>query len=439
MVRKPDRGRLERAQVQLGQTPVPSEQLAGAAPADDVAPSLARSGVLLGVANAVANAMGYAVTLVLASALSPSDFGALGALFGVALIAAVPGNALQLVVGRATARDTHTRTTTAARAGVRLALAIGLALTAFLAVLTPVLVDFLHLPDGAPVLWLAAMLVPYTLTAGVQGVLLGHARFQRLAWANVITAAARLAAGVLAATLGWGLAGVMAAITVAATVALAIVSILARDLFGARASRDSMLGETVVASLGVAGLIGLSSSDVLLARHFLPPDVSGAYVLAALFAKAGLWGTQFVVMLFYPRLADAEQRRAALLRSVLLICLLGALLVLAAVLLAGPMVHALSGSRYDQASDTAWMFAVLGTMWALVQLMVLSGVAQADRGAWALLWAGVALQVVLIATVAHDGITDILAACLLTAALLVATGWARESSRNRRVRAARPA
>ena len=56
--------------------------------------------------------------------------------------------------------------------------------------------------------------------------------------------------------------------------------------------------------VGVAGLIVLSNSDVLLARHFLSPDESGVYVLAALFAKAGLWGTQFVAMLFFPRMSS---------------------------------------------------------------------------------------------------------------------------------------
>ena len=431
-MRELDRDRSERSQVR----PDPASGAAGSS--NGAAPSLARSGLLLGVANAVANSFGYAMTLVLAGALAPSDFGALGALFGVALLATVPGNALQLVVGRATARADNSGAGAAARSGVRLALSVGLVLTIALAALTPVLVAFLHLPDGRPVFWLAGLMVPYTLTVATQGVLLGRGKVSRLAAANVITAAARLLAAVLAAALGWGLTGVMAAMTVAATLALALVGALAHELFaGGGTAPGRLLGETVVASLGVAGLIGLSSSDVLLARHFLPPDVSGAYVLAALFAKAGLWGTQFVVMLFYPRLARVAQRRDALVKSAIVVCALGAVLVVATALLAGPLVQALNG--YSQAADTAWLFAVLGTMWALVQLMVLSGVAGADRTAWVALWAGVALQVVLIATIAHDEITSILAACLLTAVLLVIAGWARESSRNRKVQAARAA
>ena len=73
----------------------------------------------------MANALGYAFTIVLAGALVPAEFGALGALFGVALIGAIPGNALQLVVGRATAQAAPGGLGTTTRAGLRLATLAG--------------------------------------------------------------------------------------------------------------------------------------------------------------------------------------------------------------------------------------------------------------------------------------------------------------------------
>ena len=54
----------------------------------------------LGVATAVGHALSYAFSLVLSRALGPADFGALGALLGIAVVASVPATALQTQVAR---------------------------------------------------------------------------------------------------------------------------------------------------------------------------------------------------------------------------------------------------------------------------------------------------------------------------------------------------
>ena len=394
---------------------------------------LTRAGLILGVANVMANALGYAFTLVLAGALVPAQFGALGALFGVALISAIPGNALQLVVGRATARAAPDELAAATRAGLRLATLAGAALLLVTVAISPLLVAFLHLDAVAPVLWLGATLLPYTVTTALQGVLLGRQRFARLGIVNVLTAAARLSAGVVAALAGWSLTGVLAAIAVAAALSLMLVWALVRPgSVGSPSNagrRPMPVRETLLATVGVAGLIVLSNSDVLLARHFLSADESGVYVLAALFAKAGLWGTQFVAMLFFPRMSSVGQRSRAVARSAAVVGGLGVLLVIATAALAGPLVRSLPGEGYRGAVDVAWAFAVLGTLWALVQLMVLAAVAENDGTIWRVLGFGILAQTVLIVTVAHDSVTAVLGACAATAAAIVATAGLRELTR----------
>ena len=76
--------------------------------------SLARAGVLLGVATVLSNALGYGLTVLLTRSYGPSEYGALGALLGVGLIAGIPAGALQYVLARRTAAATGRRSPAAA-------------------------------------------------------------------------------------------------------------------------------------------------------------------------------------------------------------------------------------------------------------------------------------------------------------------------------------
>src|SRR6266511_1913424 len=117
-------------------------------------PSLARAGLMVAPAMAVANGLNYAFNLVMLRLLEPAAYGALGALLAVILIGTVPGLALQAVVA------------------------------------------FLHLGSIVPALWLAANILPLPLVSALQGMLQGVQRFGALAAALLLNAGARLAVGV---------------------------------------------------------------------------------------------------------------------------------------------------------------------------------------------------------------------------------------------------
>src|SRR4029079_19834614 len=65
--------------------------------------SLARAGVLRGVASVLSNALGYGLTVLLTRSFGPAEYGALGALLGVGLIGGIPAGALTYVLARRTA------------------------------------------------------------------------------------------------------------------------------------------------------------------------------------------------------------------------------------------------------------------------------------------------------------------------------------------------
>jgi O-antigen/teichoic acid export membrane protein len=387
--------------------------------------SLARAGVLLGVATVAANALGYGLTVLLTRSYGPAEYGALGALLGVGLIGGIPGGALQYVLARRTAAADLPAGANE-RAGLRLSLLVGVTLGLAVVLLSPVADVFFHLDSPWPALWLGVMLVPYSVQGALLGALLGHERYAAFAAGQVLAAGARFAAGVATAVLSLSVSGAMAALTIgtlAAAVALWWLSGPASWRLPGR-PRD-LLVDLARACSAIAGVIVLSNVDLLLARHFLSAQDSGAYALASLFGKACLWGAQFVPALVFPRLARDGSGRGLLVRSAVAAAAVGAAGIVAAAVFAGPVVRVVAGDDpgYDQAVALAVPFAVLGTLWALVQLAVLAAVAAGDPRPGRLLWAVVAVEALAITVGPHDSPAAILATCLAcTTALAVLAG-----------------
>src|SRR6266542_2179678 len=173
-------------------------------------PSLARAGLMVAPAMAVANGLNYAFNLVMLRLLEPAAYGALGALLAVIFIGTVPGLALQAVVAR------HT----ALRAGDRRAVAelwsrtlvavswVSLGLGLAVAAAAPALAAFLHLGSIVPALALAAALL--------------------------LNAGARLAVGVGLVAAGHGVDGALAASVAGSVLAMLLPLTLLRPMLAGR-------------------------------------------------------------------------------------------------------------------------------------------------------------------------------------------------------------
>ena len=382
--------------------------------------SLARAGVLLGAASVLSTALGYGLTVLLTRSYGPAEYGALGALLGVGLIGGIPAGALQYVLARRTA-SAGLPAGANERAGLRLSVTVGTVLGGLVIVLSPVADAFFHLGSPWPAVWLGVMLVPYSVQGAMLGGLLGHERYAAFAAGQVLTAVARFAAGVVTALLTLSVAGAMAALAVGTFAAAAGLWWLSGPASWSVPGRSrDLLADLARACSAIAGVIVLSNVDLLLARHFLSPAESGAYALAALFGKACLWGAQFVPALVFPRLARDGSGRGLLLRSAAAAGGVGLAGILAAAVAAGPVVRAIAGDDpgYAEAVALAVPFAVLGTLWALVQLALLAAVAGGDPGPGRLLWVVVAVEALIITVGPHDSPAAILAVGLVCTSVL---------------------
>jgi hypothetical protein len=405
--------------------PDPPSATAGDAGLDgpaDAGGSLAQGGVVLGVAAVVANLVAYLFTVVLTRSFDAAAYGALGSLLGAGLVGVVPSTAMQYVVARRTAVRRLGRTEND-QAGLRLATWIGAGVFGVAVVLSPAADPFLHLDNPWPVVWLGAALFPQTVQGALLGGLLGHERYVAFGGVQVLTAVLRLAGALVGVRLGLSVAGVLAVMAVANGLSCAAAWWLSGPASwrcGGGVRQADLLGDLLRSCSAIAGVVVLSNVDVLLARHFLPRVDSGAYALASLFAKACLWGAQFVPMLVFPRLAR-DAGRGLMLRSVAAVTAVGGGGIVVAALAGEPVVRLVTGGNpeYERVIGLVPGFAALGTMWALVQLALLAAVARADPRPGRLLWALVAVEAAVIALGPHRTIGQLLAVGAAVAATLM--------------------
>jgi O-antigen/teichoic acid export membrane protein len=378
-------------------------------------------------ATSIANAVAYALTVVAARILEPTEFGAFGAVLALIIAGSVPALAVQATVAQFEARSRQVAS--AIRSGLVLALATGLAM----GLLSPALADFLQLPSVLPVLSAAVGVAAVTATAPAIGLVQGAERF---------TALGVLIAGQAALRVGGGLIGMAvrptasaALVGVAAGLIVGTVGawLIARPPVGpgTRAAFVASLRATVVAGTLLLGLVLMTNADVVLARHVLSAHDSGFYVAGSVFTKIAFWLPQFVPLVAFPALTDPKRRRGAFRLGLLAVAGCGAALVVGTAVLAGPAVSVVAGSRYADLAPWIPAFTALGALFAVAQLLVYAHLASGDLPTTAAVWV-VLLAYVTVVELTATGLGGVLVPALTAAGLLVLWGVTRERVTSRR-------
>jgi O-antigen/teichoic acid export membrane protein len=144
----------------------------------------------------------------------------------------------------------------------------------------------------------------------------------------------------------------------------------------------------------------LSNADVLIARSVLDNQQSGLYAAGLILSKAVLFLPQFVVVIAFPSMSEAGQSRRVHAKGFALVLAIGVTATLGAWMLADLAVTFVGGSAYTELEPRIAVFAAVGTVLALVQLMVYSVVARQTQRMVLVIWAGL---LVLLASAAVVG------------------------------------
>ncbi len=366
-------------------------------------PWLVGSGVIA-VAMAVMNVSTYGFTILAARLLGPRHYGALAALMGLLLVLTVVSLGLQATAARrvsAAPEQTVPIERSTLSASYRSAVALGL----LCLVASPVVDLTLRLDSWLTAALLAVTVVPVTVMGGQSGILQGERRWLPLALIYLMNGLGRIVFG--AAALLWrpDPLGAMTGVAIGAFAPTVVgwfalrhpartagrASIPLPDVGGATAGYGRFLPEMVHNSHALLAFFALSNADVVLARIFLGEHPAGLYAGGLILSKAVLFLPQFVVVVAFPSMAEAGARKAMHLKSLALVLVIGAAAVVGTALVSGLAVVFVGGSEYAALQHYLWAFAGLGTLLAMIQLMVYNVVARQDQRSVYLVWAALAV------------------------------------------------
>ena len=344
----------------------------------------------IAVSMAIANMATYGFVILASPLLGTEGYGALAASLNLMLVISVGALGLQATAARrisAEPQQVAQIEESILRVTYRAAAALGL----ILLVLSPVVQRVLNLDHLASAVIVAITAVPMTIMGGLAGILQGERRWAALGLLYIAAGVPRLViGGALIAwrpTEVWSLVGVGIAFWAPVLVGLWALRDRRRpsDASSEHTGR-ALLKESISNGQALLAFFALSSVDVIVARNVMSDHESGLYAGGLILAKAMLFLPQFVVIVAFPSMATGGERRKALVVSLSLVAALGAVGTLAAWLLSGVAIRFVGGTKYAEVESRLWIFAILGTLLAMIQLLVYSVLARQGKRSVYVVW-----------------------------------------------------
>jgi O-antigen/teichoic acid export membrane protein len=367
-----------------------------------------RRATVVAVAMAIMNVAAYGFTLIGTHRLAPEQFGALTALLGLLLI----GNVASLGLQAAGARQLATHSGAGAgalsdtmlKAGNRAALV----LTAVCLALTPVFMWLLHIDSVVSIVLLAPTLGCLTVMGAQLGVLQGSKRWTELAVIYTLTGVGRLVLGGGALLVRPTLDAAMIGLALGAAVPIIVGRWVLRGSTGATKEQiKTVLREAAFGTHTLLAFFVIANADVLFARALLDGTDSGYYAAGVIIAKACLFLPQFVIVLVFPTLAQSPGDTQRLRKAIAAVAVIG------------------GADKYAPLGPYTWLFAVSGSAYAVLQLVVYAAIAQQEKRAALGIWIGLVVLAVAAGIVLGTGIATglngvkVLVAMTSTCALLL--------------------
>jgi O-antigen/teichoic acid export membrane protein len=357
---------------------------------------------VIAVAMGVMNITTYGFTLLSARLLGPEEYSALAAVMGLLLVVNVLSLGLQATGARRVSSSPETLPEIEHEvmgSSYRSALALGL----ICLVAAPAVKAILNLDSLAATALIAVTAVPLTVMGGQAGLLQGERRWTPLALIYLGVGVGRIGFGAVALMISPTMAAAMVGVALGALVPFVVGWLALRHpgrrqpkvhmphLAGARWAPGGVLRETAHNSHALLAFFALSNADVIIARSVLPEQKAGLYAGGLILAKAVLFLPQFVVVMVFPSMSRRPDSRRMNLLALGVVAAIGACVVVGVLVLSGTAVTFVGGPEYSPLESRIWLFAIVGTLLAMIQLLVYSVVARQHQRAVYTIWAALAV------------------------------------------------
>lgn len=357
-----------------------------------------RSGAVIAVAMGVMNLSTYGYTVLVAHTIGKEPYGAFSAMMGALLVVGVLSLGLQATGARRIAAAPD-QVVAIERVVLGVGLRSALVLGALCLAAAPVLDAVLRLESLPTALLLGVAAFPLTYMGAQAGVLQGEQRWGPLALVYLAQGLGRVVFGTGLIVLDAGEFTAMAGVALGCWLPVLIGWLaLRRPRVDAPHSEGhpglELLREVGTSSQALLAFFALSNVDILLARATMSNSEAGLYAAGLIMAKAILFLPQFVVVYAFPSMSKDETTRRTLLLALVVSAALGMVGVLATLALPDLALLFVGGEEFEPVAGDIWKFAIVGTLLAMIQLLVYSALARRQGRAVIMIWTALALLVV---------------------------------------------
>jgi O-antigen/teichoic acid export membrane protein len=342
------------------------------------------------IATSVSSLFNYIYHLYMARALSPSEYGELFSLLSLFSVASVVFMAIETTVAKFVVEYKISGEVSMIRSlvhpgSLKMAFFGGV----FLVVGAPLFVavaDFLRVPSV--LVFLLFLSLPLGMASSVyQGVLRGLQRFESLSVMLSTPPVFKLVFGAVLVGMGLGVFGGVLSVFLSTMVALVIGLYLLLDFL--HNGRGHTLRMSDMFSYGLFTMTVLmmytllTNLDVLLAKHYLAPDVAGEYSALSLMGRMVLFASGAVNIVVFPKFVEIRGRDGLKLRALfkaiaVSIVLSGGLIIVYAIT-PDFLVGILYGGKYPQITPYLVPYSVGMLFMAVIGVIVNYDLASESR------------------------------------------------------------
>ena len=379
--------------------------------------------VVVGIGLAVPQGLAYVTSVVAARTLDQASFGAFGAILNSIQIGVTVALGMQALIAR--------RVATMKNYGslLKFALEVSLIVLMGVAILSYPLSFLFDIEYW--ILFLAlASLAPFVFISAQAGIAQGNEFFFRLAGIYIVLGLGRS----LFAIVGLLVNPTLEVVAYSFFFGMLASAFIGHFILGThrkfiKAKRiNHEYPGLVKATQALLALYVLVNVDVLLARVVLSAEDSGIYSVGMLVAKIAFFLPQAVTVVLFPRMGnnDSSALRLALFGT----SAIGLLYVLLTYFASDFVVNSIGGAGYEILYKDVWLFAIEGTLFAILQVLLYGRIAREDTSVSLMLWLGSILASLSVVFIFERTIENIV--LILIAATFILTIIAAITEKNHR-------
>jgi O-antigen/teichoic acid export membrane protein len=370
--------------------------------------------IVVGAGLAVPQVLAYAASVIAARLLVPAEFGAFGAMQGITQIGTPIGLAIQAVVARRLVKNSQNKHHDLLKFGLEVSIAV-MILT--LLVSFP-LSSIFHIDYLVLVLTIGAV-APFVFISTQLGIAQGKELYLKVAGIYIVFGIGRSISAIVGLliypeliSVGIGFFG-----GTLLSVIFAHYVLGNSNKFWKTVRAEKGVSELYKAAQALIALYVLVNIDVLLARIVLSPAQSGVYTVGMLVAKIAFFMPQAITVVLFPKMGKNDS--SALRLAVLGTTLIGSAYVGFCYFASEFVVNAIGGSGYSELYSEVWMFALEGSLFAVLQVLLYGRIAREDTKVSILLWAGSLIAAVSVWLIAIDTVITVVSSLIGVTFILV--------------------